>query len=149
MMRKPESEFVRHFVLELLDVGGKELDDAAALSADHVIVMLVIEMVLVVRLVVAKPHLAGEPCFSQEFQRPVDGRVAYGRVLAVDEPVQVLARKVLLGAKEHIEDQFPLGRPAEASLLDVFAEDLLFGREFDLCLCHLCRYFIIRPAVSL
>jgi hypothetical protein len=67
MMRKPESEFVRHFVLHLLDVWGKELDHAAALRADHVIVMLVIEMMFVVGFVVAKPHFAGEPGFRKQF----------------------------------------------------------------------------------
>ena len=67
MMRKPEPEFVRHFVLELFDVGGEEFDDATAVDADHVVVMFVVEMMLVVGLVITEAHLTCESGFGEEF----------------------------------------------------------------------------------
>jgi hypothetical protein len=84
MMRKPEPEFVRHFVLQLLDAGGKKLDNAAALGADHVVVMLVVEMMLVIGLVVTEPHLAGESGLRQELQGAINRGVPDGRVFAMD-----------------------------------------------------------------
>ena len=58
VMRRPEPKVYRHLILEIFYLGRKELDHSSALSADHVIVMLMIVMVLVVGLVVAKPDFA-------------------------------------------------------------------------------------------
>ena len=64
MMRKLEAKFVRHLLLKGLYLFGNELDDLAALRTDHMIVMLVFEMVFVVSLVVAEANFASESGFS-------------------------------------------------------------------------------------
>ena len=58
MMRRTETEFVRHFVLEVFDVLGEELDNLSTLRADHMVVVIMFEMVFVVCLVIAKAYLA-------------------------------------------------------------------------------------------
>lgn len=67
MMRKPEPKFVRHLILKLFYLCRNELDHLSALRADHMVVMFMLEMMLVIGLVIAKPHLTSKPGFSQEF----------------------------------------------------------------------------------
>ena len=136
MMRKSEPEFVRDLVLEFFDVGREELDDAPAFETDHVIVVPVVEMVLVICLVIAEPYLARKTRFREEFQSAVNGRVPDGRVDAMDEQIEVLAREVLFGAKKDVKNEVTLSGPAQAGLLDVLAEDILLGREFVRRLRH-------------
>lgn len=58
-MRGAKTKLVRHLILQVFDVARKELDDLAAMRADHVVVMLVIIMMLVVSFVVAESNFAG------------------------------------------------------------------------------------------
>ena len=90
-MRKLESKFVRHLLLQSLDLFREKLNYPAAFSADHVIVMFVFEVVFVVGLVVAKANFSGEARFGQKFKGAVDGRVADGWILFLDQPVKILA----------------------------------------------------------
>src|SRR6185369_11835212 len=73
VMRRTESEFVRHLILQIFDVGRKEFDDLPALGADHMIVMLMIEVMLVISLVVSETNFAGESRLCEKFQSSVDG----------------------------------------------------------------------------
>ena len=91
MMRRPEPEFVRHLVLEILDLGRKELQNFPALRADHMIVVFVFEVVLVLRFVIAKAHLPGQTRFRQQLQRAVNRRMTDGRIFAVYQKIQILA----------------------------------------------------------
>lgn len=137
VMRRVKAEFVGHFILHRFDRLRKELDHLSALGADHMVVMIVIVMVFVICLVVAEPNLPGQPGFGQELQRPVNGRVADGRVLFLHQPVQVLACEVLFGAEEDIHDQVPLRRPPQTCLLDVCQEDLPLLTELLFSFRHL------------
>ena len=65
VMRRSKAEIARHLILQILDSRRKELDDFAAMRADHVIVMLMIIVMLVVRFVVAETNFPSEPCFRQ------------------------------------------------------------------------------------
>ena len=91
MMRRPKAEFVCHLVLQILDLRRKKLQDLTAFRTDHMIVMLVFEMMLVLGLVIAEPYLACQPCLSKKLQRAVNGRVPDRRVLAMNQKIKVLA----------------------------------------------------------
>src|ERR1051325_10863541 len=56
-----------HGILNCLQLGRKEFDNATTLRTNHVVVMLMFVVMFVVRAVVAKAHLAREPCFRQQF----------------------------------------------------------------------------------
>src|SRR5947209_448870 len=115
-------------VLNGLQLGGVEFDCSAALGADHVVVVRVFVVVLVARAPVAEAHLAGESRLDQELEGTIDGGVADVRLFRLDEPVEVFARKVLLGAQEHVEDEVALRRPLQPGALYVLVENLfLFG----------------------
>src|SRR5687768_6830686 len=66
VMRRTESKFVRHFILQIFNVSREELDHLSALGTDHVIVMLMIVVVLVISLVIAKSNLAGESGLGEQ-----------------------------------------------------------------------------------
>ena len=144
-MCRPKTEVACHLVLQRLYLGREEFDDFAAFGADHVIVMLVVVMMLVVGLVVAESHLTRKAGFGQKFERAVNGRVADRRIEFVNEPVKVLARKVLLGAQKCFEDKIALPRPAQPGGLNVLKKDLFFNFETNLFLCHVCP----APTVSI
>jgi hypothetical protein len=137
MMRRLKAEFVRHFVLHLLDLRREKFDHLAALRADHVVVMLVIVMMLVIGLVVTESYLTRESGFGQKLQRAVNGGMPYGRVFLLDQPVKIFARQVLLGAEEYIEDQVALARSAKSCLLDMLEENFPFLLKFFLLFRHI------------
>ena len=107
-MRRFETKLVRHLILQRLNICRKEFDHFAAFGADHMIVMIVIVMMLIVGFVVAKANLAGESCFGQKLERPIDGRVPDGRIFLDDEAVKVFAGQVVFGAEKYLEDQVAL-----------------------------------------
>ena len=59
-MGRLKSKVVRHLVLQGFDLSGVKFDDPTAVGADHMIVMLVIEVVLVICLIVAESNFASE-----------------------------------------------------------------------------------------
>lgn len=65
-MRRTKSKSFCHLVLEIFDLLRKELDHPTANSADHMIVMFMVIMMLVICLVVAESHFAGQSSFGQE-----------------------------------------------------------------------------------
>jgi len=115
-----------HRVLDGFELGRKELDDAAALRTDHVIVMLMFVIVFVVRASVAEAHLAREAGLSEQLERAIDGRLADGRVFFFDELVEVFVREVFFGTQKNIQNQVTLRRSLQPLFLDVFKEDFLF-----------------------
>ena len=124
-----KSEVACHLVLQLLDGGRKELDDLAALGADHVVMVLVIIMMLVIGLVVAKSYLASEASLCQKFEGAVNGGQAHRRVQLVDETIEVLTRQVFLGAEKGLEYQVALPRTTKSRRLYVFEKELFLNLE--------------------
>lgn len=113
MMRRDEPELLRHFVLKHLDRFRKKLDDPAALSADHVIMMVVVVVVFEIGLVVAKSDLPGQPRLGKQPKRPIDCRVPNRWVVLLDESMKVVERQMFLGAQKDIHDQLALDSPAK------------------------------------
>ena len=138
-MRRTEPEFVRHLILQVFDVGRKELNDLPAFGADHVIVVLVIEMMLVVGLVVSEANFAGQARFREKFERPVDSGMTDRLIFFLHEPVQVLARQMLFGSKKYLEYEVSLARATQAGFLYVIEKDLLFLGELLFFLSHTSR----------
>jgi len=126
MLRDFEVMLRGHRVLNGFELGREELDDAAALRTDHVIVMLMFVIVFVVRASVAEAHLAREAGLSEQLERAIDGRLADGRVFFFDELVEVFVREVFFGTQKNIQNQVTLRRSLQPLFLDVFKEDFLF-----------------------
>ena len=139
MMRKLEPEFVRHLILQSFDLRRNEFDHLAAFGTDHMIVMLVFEVVFVIGLVVAKANFTSEPGFGEQLEGAIDRRVADRRILLLDEPVQIFTGKMILFAEEDLQDQIALGGFSETRLLNVLQEDLFLFYKFFLLLHHLKR----------
>jgi len=64
VMGRLKSKVVCHLVLQRLDLCRIELDHLTAISADHVVMVFVIKMMLVICFIVAESHLAGETGFG-------------------------------------------------------------------------------------
>src|SRR5688572_17054659 len=107
------------------------------------IVVLVVIMMLVIGLVVAKPHLTSEAGFGQKFQRSVNGRVADRRIVFLHQPIKVLAGQMLFGLKKDLHYQVALGRSAQAGLLNVLEEYLAFLLKFFFLFHHFVSVFIV------
>ena len=89
MLSDFEAVLGSHRVLERFELSRKELNDLAALGADHVVVMLMFVVMFVVRAAVAEADFAREPGFGQELERAIDGRLADGRVFSLHQPVKI------------------------------------------------------------
>src|SRR5687768_9700474 len=137
MMRRAKAEFVRHLVLQLLDVLGKKLDHLSALSANHVIVMLVVVVMFVIGLAVAKPHLTSKTRLGKQFEGTIDRGVTDGRVLFLYEPIEVFTGEVVFGTEKDLENKVALGGPAQAGLLNMLEKELLFLNKFLFLLSHI------------
>ena len=115
-----------HSVLDCFQFGREELDDAATLGTDHVVVVLMFVIMFVVGDAIAKANFAREPCFRQQLQGAIDRCLSDARVFLSDQAVKVFAGQVGFRAKEHVEDEFPLRRPLESLLLNMFEKNFLF-----------------------
>ena len=139
VLRDFEAMLSGHGVLECFQFSRKELDDPAALGADHVIVMLMFVVVFVVRAAIAKANFARQTCFRQELQRAIDGGLTDAGIFLFDEPVKIFAGEVLLRAQEDVENQVALGGALEAFPLDVFEKDfLLFSHWLEQSCLRFC-----------
>lgn len=103
-----KSEVACHFVLQRLNSRREKLDHHATFRADHVIMMLVVVVVLVVRLVIAKPNLAGQSRFGQQLQRTINRCQPDRRVLFMNQAMKILTREVLLCTEKDLQDQVTL-----------------------------------------
>src|SRR3982750_786137 len=96
--------------------------------------MLMFLVMFVVRASIAESHFARETCFRQQLQRAIDSGVADARILIVDEPVKIVARKMFFSSQKHLEDQVSLRGALQSLVLDVLEEDfLLFSHKCGRC----------------
>ena len=91
-MRGPKPKTLGRFILHRFDLSRKKLDNHAAFSADHMIVMLVIVVMFVVGLVITKSDLAGQSCFGKQFQCPVNSGVPDRGICLMYQPMKILDR---------------------------------------------------------
>ena len=76
-----EIKVVRHLILKRLDLRRKKLDYPTAFGADHVVMVLMFEVMFVVGFVVAKADLTGEAGLGEQFQSAVNSRMSHCRIL--------------------------------------------------------------------
>ena len=150
-MCRLKAKVARHLILQVLDVGRKKLDDLAALSTDHMVVVFVIVMMLVIGLVIAKSDLTRQAGLGQELKRAVNGRKADGRVFFVHQAVEVFTCKMLLGAQEYLEDQIALSCLAQSRRLNMVQKDRPFNFKFVLFFSYYLSIalFVISPKASI
>ncbi len=122
VMQRLEFVAANYFVLKLFDLFVVKLYQRAALSADEVIVMLVLVFVLVERAPVVKFKFASQPALLQQLQCAIDGRESDRWIFRFDNRIQVFAGDVPLGVEKDIEDQIALRRPLQPRALEVFME---------------------------
>jgi len=112
-------------LLEFLDFVGEELDRAATVGADHVVMAAAVVLVLVARDAIVESDFAGKVALSEELQGAVDGGVADPRVFLLDQAVELVGGEVLAGFEEGLEDGVALGGVLQADALEVLVEDAL------------------------
>lgn len=97
-MRRRKLQISGNLVLQRLDLCGEELDHLAAFSADHVVMVIVIEMVFKIGLVITKSNLASKSRLGQKLECAVNGGMSDRRVLLVNQPMKVINRKMFFSA---------------------------------------------------
>src|ERR1039458_8726752 len=77
-----------NFLLNALNLAREELHRAAALGADHVMVIAAIVLVFVTSDAVIEGDFAGQPALGQQLQRAIDGGKSDALVVFLDKPTQ-------------------------------------------------------------
>lgn len=90
---------------EFLHLPRRELDDAPAPPADHMVVVFLTERVLVVRLLHVKAHFAKDATFDQEWECAVNRRFADALVTVIQR-VEYLFRLEVPAQIEHGRQHF-------------------------------------------
>lgn len=124
MMRRDELKLLCHFVLKPFDSLGKEFDNPPALSADHVIVMVVVVVVLKIGLVVAKPDLPGQTGLRKQSKGPVNSRVSNRWIFFMNEAMKVVKCQVFLGTEKGMHYQLALASPTKPGAFYMLQENL-------------------------
>lgn len=111
-------------VAQLNHVGGGELDDSPAATANHVIVRSLAEGVLVIGLLYIEADLLEDAAIDQQRKGPVDGGFAH-LFTAVSEHIEHLIDLEVLMEFEHgVYDLPPSGGVFDPVILQVFLKDL-------------------------
>ena len=130
MLRNLKPVLGGHRILYRLQLSRKELDDAATLRTDHVIVVLMLVVVLVVSDAITKANLASESCLCQELQGAINRCLSDVGILLSDEAVEVFAGKVGFRSQEGVEYQVTLRSALESLLLNMFEKNFLLFSHF-------------------
>jgi len=116
-------------ILEALHHGALELNDPAALDADHMIVVRPVRLELVFGSAVHRADLRHNPAFLQELDGAEDGRPADGGVLFLEGHVDFIHLKVPIGRHEQAEDLLPLTGQLQTLPAQMLLEGLEDGRQ--------------------
>ncbi len=119
-----ETVSVGNFILQPLDIRTDELQNRAALDANHVIVVGVTKFVLEASQAVSELDRIGELRIAEHFQRSIDCSASDPRVFAMDHPVEVIHGHMTAGLQEVLQNGLALLRMFEAILREVFVEDV-------------------------
>lgn len=110
---------VGYLVLEALDLGTHELQNGAALDADHVVMVGVPELVLESSETVSKLDGVRELSVDENLECSIDRRPSDSGMLAMDDPVQVIDGHVAARIEEVFEDGLSLFRVLEAVFREI------------------------------
>src|SRR5262245_61080396 len=119
------------FVLKRFNLGIVKFDGSAALHADHVIVMLVIEKVLVAGDPVRKIDLACEAAVEEDLHRSVDGGITHAWILLANRAVNVFNAAMSFVIQESVQNKLAMRRKFQPSPLQVLHKNLqLWSQNF-------------------
>lgn len=143
VLRRYVMESLSGALLDLLNLGGKELDGIAAHRADHVVMVAPIEAMFESSYSIAKLNLGSQTALSEEPKRAIDGRVADGGLLLLNQMMQFLSGEVIASCQKNSQDRISLRTAFEAELHQVLIQNLLScsdyafaGSEVYACLWH-------------
>ena len=117
-------------LLHSFDLFAVELDQGAALSADQVIVMAVLIVMLIQCPAIVGLKLSGQTAFFQEFQRAVYRRESDCGVFCSHESVEIFARDMTFGIEKNVQNCVPLSGALQAGPLEVLVKNLGFFSLF-------------------
>jgi hypothetical protein len=117
--------FVADFLLQPVDLLGKEFDGTAALGANHVVMAAAVVLVLVARDTVVESDFAGQAAFRQQFQRPVDGGIADACVLLLDQAVKFVGGKMIPSFEKSAKDGVTLSSLLQTDALEMAMKNIL------------------------
>ena len=117
------------FFLKFLNTGIFELKNGAALTADQMIVMLLVGGRLVTGLTITEMALLGDTAFGKEFQGSINGGIADIGMITTDLEIELLSGEVGPGPQKGIENNLPLPRRFEALPREEIPE-CFFGCQF-------------------
>src|SRR6266542_3548205 len=124
--QRQEPVALADLVLEALDAGLVELDDAAALIADQVVVVLPRAKAFVAIPGLPDPHAADNARVHEQIERPVDRGAGNLLVLGAQSHEELVRLEMLVPGEELVEQGLPLGGQFQAPPLQVLAEDVPF-----------------------
>lgn len=117
------------FVLFVFDNFAEKFNQRIALGANQMVVMLVIVIMLIPCPAIAQPLFARKPAFMKQLQCPVHGREANGRILYLDQVVQILGAQVAFRLEKYFQNQFPLAGFLETCALEMLKKYFSFFFE--------------------
>lgn len=116
--------------LKFLDLRVQELDVGTALRADHVVMMLPVQLRLIFYTTIPKIKLTGQATLRQMLKGTVDGGEPDMGLFFPGLLVQLFGRDMTPVIQESLEDQLPLGGKLQVPFLEVFTEDLILSFFF-------------------
>jgi hypothetical protein len=115
-----------HFFLKPLDLTILEFHDLAATGADQMIVVAFVTDIVVLRLRSEVSRL-GEPGFTEQIERAIDGRQTDVGIFPVESSVHLFGRNVLV-LQEGVQNLLSLPREFQLMLREVGFEGCDFFR---------------------
>ena len=112
-------------LLKLIDFLTKELDGAAAIRADHVMMAATVVLVLVASDAVVEGDFARQAALGKKLEGAINSGVANARVFFLNESVKFVGRKMVPCLKECAQDCVALSGLFQADALEMAVKNLL------------------------
>jgi hypothetical protein len=116
---------VPDFLLQAIDLLGKELHGTAAFRADHVMMTAAIVLMFEAGDAVVKGDFAGQSAPRQQLERAVDGGVANANVLLLNQAMKFIGREMVAGFKKSSKNGVALGRLLQTDTLQMAMQNVL------------------------
>lgn len=113
------------FLLQVVHFPREKFHRTAALGADHMMMAAPVVLMLVAGDAVMERNFAGQPAFSQQFERAINRGNADSRVFLLHKTVQLVGREMIAGFKKSAQDGVALGRLLETHALEMPMQDIL------------------------
>jgi len=104
------SVFTANLALDAFHLAGEEFNRAAALGANHVMVVAAVVLVLVAGDAVIESNFACQAAVGEKLERAVDGSEADTLVFFAHETKKLVRREVFAGVEESSQDGVALLR---------------------------------------